>query len=113
VLGTEIEATFLLKIGTIFKALVDKNPYSKVQLLSTKIEDFCCQKKAIQYSCTTEIWALISRLKSGSFSEGLWHRFRGGLLVLFTSYCCTFNVDNDVVVKLRNFLLELNKKNLS
>jgi hypothetical protein len=38
------------------------------------------------------------------FSEGLWHRFRGGLLVLFTSYCCTFYVDNVATVKLRIFL---------
>jgi hypothetical protein len=71
-LGTEIEAAFLLKIGTIFKALVDRNLYSKVQLLSTEIEDLSAVRRRLySTACTAEIWALISRLKSGSFSEGL------------------------------------------
>jgi hypothetical protein len=44
-LGSKIEAAFLLKIGTIFKALVDRNPYSKVHLLSTEIEDFSAVRR--------------------------------------------------------------------
>jgi hypothetical protein len=46
------------------------------------------------------------------FSEGLWHRFQEALLVLFTSYCCTFYADNIVAVKLGIFLRAQLEKSL-
>jgi hypothetical protein len=38
------------------------------------------------------------------FSEGIWHKFRGGMLVMFTSYCYIFYANNVAAVKLIIFL---------
>jgi hypothetical protein len=67
VFGTEIEAVFLLKIGTISKALGDKFIQVGAAIKHKNQKYICSQKKSVQYSRTAEIVAQISRQKSSAF----------------------------------------------
>jgi hypothetical protein len=105
VFGTEIEASLSVEDRHDFQgARRQKFVQLGAVVKHRNRGHICCQKKAIQYIRTAEIVARFRGKNQVHFSEGLWHRFRGGLLVLFTSYCCTFYVDNVATVKLRIFL---------